>query len=205
MRIDGSLPSFAIEEISHVPRKRPGALKAGTPPKEVRLSMSSQGNQLVRLFHVAPPDSLRDSRVDVSRFSFGRHRMHCVGPTANLWRPCGHVMMGAEHFRVTPALACDRRLKQLSPFGWGNCLKFRRDTWRRLNFGVAEIPAHAQSPSALSSSAAVYGEHQTTCECSHPSDRSGQSGAPRASALPMCAFGVSGKPERGCRAGQALD
>jgi hypothetical protein len=68
IRIDGSRPSIAIEEISQVTQQTAQGTQERDAAEKVRLPMSSQGNQLVRLFHVEPADGFRASRLDVRRF-----------------------------------------------------------------------------------------------------------------------------------------
>jgi hypothetical protein len=52
MRIDGSRPSIAIEEISQMTQQTAQGAQERHAAEKLRLPMSSQGNQLVRLFHV---------------------------------------------------------------------------------------------------------------------------------------------------------
>jgi hypothetical protein len=94
----------------------------------------------------------------------------------------------------------DGRLKQLSPFG-GQLSKFRGKLGAVVNFGDDGNPRTC--PIALGIEPEWSGVPHSQTTCSRISHRSGRSGAPRASALPMCVrvAAISGKPEIGCRGG----
>jgi hypothetical protein len=57
--------------------------RAVTPPDRANTLAASHGNQLIRLFHVEPPDGFGNGPIDVGRLHgaepfFGRRRTHDV-------------------------------------------------------------------------------------------------------------------------------